>query len=189
LNKNYTISRIFLDGDSKITAVEFRLAFTLDEYPGFASVHQATQSVPETLSADATDEEIIDLLQPELMPIIGQLELYHGNQIMWQHKLATSTVVQKEEQPVAYEPLWPVDFKLGMMRLNVTPDMVDAAISQLDEPDRTIAQIYWTSANQFMRDNPLIDQIAGAFGKTAAEVDAVWLQAQDNAKQSANLSA
>jgi hypothetical protein len=87
--------------------------------------------------------------------------------------------------PIDYQPLLPVDFKLGMMRLNITPDMVDAVIGALPEPDRTIANIYWTSADRFKRDNPLIDQIAAAFGRTPEEVDTVWLQTQETISESA----
>jgi hypothetical protein len=76
-----------------------------------------------------------------------------------------------------YRPLYPVDFKLGMLTLNVTPDMVDAAISQLDEPDRTRASIYWTSANMFYRDDVWLALIAGTFSKTDDDINAAWTYA------------
>ncbi|MDM9647760.1 hypothetical protein [Rhizobium sp. S163] len=73
-----------------------------------------------------------------------------------------------------YGPLLPVDFKLGMLTLNVTPDMVDAAIAQLDEPDRTRASIYWTSANMFYRDDAWLALIAAFFGKTDDQINEAW---------------
>jgi hypothetical protein len=73
-----------------------------------------------------------------------------------------------------FMPLDPVDFKLGMMTLNVTPDMVDAAIATLNDPDRTMAQIYWTSAQKFYRDDPWLAMISAKFGKTDADIDGAW---------------
>lgn len=75
---------------------------------------------------------------------------------------------------VPLTPLKPVNFKLGMLTLNVTPDQVDEVIAQMPEPDRMIAKIYWTSAREFRRDDPLIAQVAAAFGKTDADIDEAW---------------
>lgn len=80
--------------------------------------------------------------------------------------------------PVSYDDLFPTEFLLGMLRLNITPEMVDTAIAALPEPDRTIASIYWTRADKFKRADPLVDQIAGVFGKTPEDVNDVWLQQQ-----------
>lgn len=82
-----------------------------------------------------------------------------------------------------YRPLYPVDFKLGMLTLNVTPDMVDAAISQLEEPDRTRASIYWTSANMFYRDDVWLALIAGTFGKADDDINEAWDYAMSLATQ------
>ncbi|QWY83438.1 hypothetical protein [Rhizobium phage RHph_X3_9] len=80
--------------------------------------------------------------------------------------------------PKYYPPLSPVAFKLGMLTLNIVPEQIDAAIAQMAEPDRTIAKIYWTSAGVFLRDDPLIEQIAATFGKSAADIDAAWAYAE-----------
>ncbi|KQV27843.1 hypothetical protein ASC97_05610 [Rhizobium sp. Root1203] len=76
-----------------------------------------------------------------------------------------------------YLPLDPVDFKLGMLSLNVTPDMVDSAIDELNEPDRTIAGIYWTSAKNFYRDDVWLALIASKFNKTDQQIDEAWIYA------------
>jgi len=88
-----------------------------------------------------------------------------------------TTWVQVDAPPPAPEyfaPLYPVDFKLGMLSLNIFPEQVDTAIEQVPEPDRTIAKIYWTSAQMFERDDPLIEQIALLLGKTPADIDGAW---------------
>lgn len=86
-----------------------------------------------------------------------------------------------------YHPLYPVDFKLGMLTLNVTPDMVDAAIAQLQEPDRTRASIYWTSASMFYRDDAWLALIATYFGKTDDEVNGAWEYAMSLSTPVANI--
>ncbi|MCQ1856204.1 hypothetical protein NOJ16_33800, partial [Neorhizobium galegae] len=85
--------------------------------------------------------------------------------------------VRAEEQAhalVQFPPLTPIDFKLGMLTLNITPDQIDDIIEKMPEPDRTIAKIYWTSARKFLRDDPLIEEIAAIMGKTSDEIDAAW---------------
>lgn len=84
--------------------------------------------------------------------------------------------VHPYEPPVpAFEPLKPINFKLGMLTLNVTPDQVDEVIEQMPEPDKMLAKIYWTSAQWFRREDPLIEDIAAVFGKTSADIDGAWL--------------
>nr|WP_250808778.1 hypothetical protein [Neorhizobium tomejilense] len=81
--------------------------------------------------------------------------------------------VPEPEVPL-YPPLTPVDFKLGMLTLNITPDQIDDVIENMPEPDRTIAKIYWTSARQFLRDDPLIEEVAAILGKTSDEINTAW---------------
>ncbi|MBB3461972.1 hypothetical protein [Rhizobium sp. BK377] len=86
-----------------------------------------------------------------------------------------------------FHPLFPVDFKLGMLTLNVTPDMVDAAIAQLEEPDRTRASIYWTSARMFYRDDVWLALIATYFGKTDDDINGAWEYAMSLSTPVANI--
>lgn len=67
---------------------------------------------------------------------------------------------------------------MGLLHLNITPDMVDAAIATMPESDRIIAKWRWERSQTFERDDWLIIEMAAAFGKSAEEVDAAWLYAQ-----------
>ena len=89
-------------------------------------------------------------------------------------------VDEPPEQPPVYLDLYPTAFKLGMLKLEITPDQVDAFIDSRAEPGRTTAKIWWTSARMFERKNPYIDAIAAEFGKTPEDVDRVWLEAQED---------
>jgi hypothetical protein len=69
-------------------------------------------------------------------------------------------------------------FRLGMRDLGVTSAMINAAIAAIEDDDqREIAQIEWEDSASYARMHPLIAQLAGAFGKTDAEIDAVWVMA------------
>jgi hypothetical protein len=92
--------------------------------------------------------------------------------------LGNYTVLEPVEQAPVFKPLKPIDFQLGMLSLNITPDQIDAAIEAMQDPDRIIAKIYWTRATQFERSNELIDQLAAAFGLTSAQIDVAWQQMQ-----------
>jgi hypothetical protein len=98
---------------------------------------------------------------------------------------ATEYVYRYSPELVAFlEPvptflaLTPVQFKLGMLYLNLVPAQIDGAISALSEPDRTIAQIYWTSTALFKRDDPILIAIASTFGLTSIQIDEAWKYAE-----------
>jgi hypothetical protein len=93
---------------------------------------------------------------------------------------ATARVLAEDaaHAPVVFARLKPINFELGMLSLNVTADQIDAAINGLPEPDRTIARIYWTRATGFLRDDPLIEQIAAIFNITSEQIDEAWRYAE-----------
>lgn len=82
--------------------------------------------------------------------------------------------------PIAeeYKPLDPSALLMGLLHLNITPDMVDEAIASMPEADRTFAKWRWERSQTFMRDDWLIAEMAVTFGKTPEEVDEAWRYAQ-----------
>lgn len=80
--------------------------------------------------------------------------------------------------PEEFKPLDPSALLMGLLHLNITPDMVDTAIAAMPEADRTFAKWRWERSQTFMRDDWLIIEMAVALGKSAEEVDAAWLYAQ-----------
>lgn len=54
---------------------------------------------------------------------------------------------------------------------------VEAAISALPEPQRTLAQIEWTSAAVVERNSATVALIASAAGLTESQLDALFAQA------------
>lgn len=92
---------------------------------------------------------------------------------VWDDMLGAWGVIPEE-----FKPLDPPSLLMGLLHLNITPDMVDAAIATMPESDRIIAKWRWERSQTFERDDWLIIEMAAAFGKSAEEVDAAWLYAQ-----------
>lgn len=80
--------------------------------------------------------------------------------------------------PKEFKPLDPPRLLMGLFHLNITPDMVDAAIASMSEPDRTIAKWRWGRSQTFERSDWLINEMAAAFDKTTEDVDEAWLYAE-----------
>lgn len=101
------------------------------------------------------------------------------NELVYDATTGTSSIVQVEVTPPpapvkTFKALDPDELIYGLLYLNITPDMVDAVIDSMPEPDQLIARWRWTRNVQFRRDDELILQMGVAFGKTPAEVDAAW---------------
>lgn len=80
--------------------------------------------------------------------------------------------------PQEFKALDPSALLMGLLYLNITPDMVDEAITAMTEADRTFAKWRWERSQVFARNDWLIEEMAIVFGKSAEEVDAAWLYAQ-----------
>ncbi|MDY0227207.1 MAG: hypothetical protein RBR38_10300 [Desulfomicrobium apsheronum] len=71
----------------------------------------------------------------------------------------------------------PRQAKLALFAAGLLDD-VEAAIDAIAEPaTKRVAQIEWEYAHEIRRDWPLLLQVAGAMGMTAAELDALFVAA------------
>jgi len=98
LNKEWEIRRIFVNSEDAITTVDFELTYTdATNYPGCESIHYGI--VPFTnfnLTGTATDTDIITCLEQWGGPDHQfQLEVFHENELRFQHEMNTSTVIDK----------------------------------------------------------------------------------------------
>jgi hypothetical protein len=76
-------------------------------------------------------------------------------------------------------PLGPISRR--QMRLTLLAhgllELVEPAIANLPEPERSAALIEWQDASEYQRDHPLIEQIGGALQLSPEQVDALWREA------------
>ena len=51
---------------------------------------------------------------------------------------------------------------------------IEEVLSQLPEPNRSIAQVAWEYSNEYFRDNPLLVSLAPLLGFTESQLDDLW---------------
>lgn len=96
----------------------------------------------------------------------------------WKHINSVFIIPDVENPPVVFQEITPRQVRLGLLSIGVSLAAIDAAIDSLDEPQRSVAQIDWKYAIAFKRDNPLVQTIGAMLGKTAAEIDQLWLYSE-----------
>lgn len=108
-----------------------------------------------------------------------------------EHDTATQIVVPTEPELTATElrrgwtavskPI-PGSVKLHALRsvfgLRGFTTKIDRTISNLPEPNKTIAANHWNYGDEIRRDHPLVSALAGMLSLTDAEVDEIFRDAQ-----------
>lgn len=103
---------------------------------------------------------------------IGEMTLPTGTaEEIWQQKLATYAV----PAPTAVKPdLTPRQVRQALVLNGIALESVTAAIAQLPEPQRSLAEIEWEYSVAFVRTNPLIAQVAAVLGWSTEQLDSMW---------------
>lgn len=80
-----------------------------------------------------------------------------------------------EELRAQMPPLTPRQFRDALIDHDIMPDSVTAAISQIaDVKERAKALNAWEYPTQFVRTEPLIEQIGAIFNLTPEDIDDMW---------------
>jgi len=83
-----------------------------------------------------------------------------------------------EELRAQMPPLTPRQFRDALIDHDIMPEQVTAAISQVaDTKDRAKVLNAWEYPTQFVRTEPLIEQIGAMFNLTPEDIDDMWWQA------------
>jgi hypothetical protein len=67
--------------------------------------------------------------------------------------------------------------RLALLGAGIALSDIDAFIDSLDEPDKTIIRVYWEYSLTFEYTEPLLIQMATAFGLTSEEYDNLFIEA------------
>lgn len=81
-------------------------------------------------------------------------------------------------EPEVFKDLTMRQFKLGLHGAGLL-SAVDAAIANLPEPQKSIAQIEFEYATIVVRTNPLVEILSAALGLTEEQVNDLWRTAQE----------
>ncbi len=85
--------------------------------------------------------------------------------------------VRPQSQQIDFPDITPRQIRLALLSIGVYPADIDAALENLSEPEKSEAIINWKYAIDFKRDNPLVEQVGAMIGKTAQEIDDLWIYA------------
>lgn len=77
----------------------------------------------------------------------------------------------------AISPITARQIRLALLGAGVSLQMIDSAISQMPEPQKSYAQITWEYANVFEREHPMIEGLGSQLGLTSEQIDQLFLGA------------
>lgn len=84
--------------------------------------------------------------------------------------------------PVVPSEVTNAQLRAALIDFGVMPSVVMVAISAIaDEPTREKAKAWWEYANAMRRDNPLLNSMAAQLGMSSAQVDALFIHAENQA--------
>jgi len=87
-------------------------------------------------------------------------------------------IMSPEEKRAAMRPLTPREFRDALIDNDIIPDDVTAVINQIADPKaRAKALNAWEYPTQFLRTDPLLEQIEVSFNLTPEAIDAMWIAA------------
>ena len=76
---------------------------------------------------------------------------------------------------VEIRSITPRQARLVLMSIGITAEMVIAAINTLSSPTKEVAMITWEYSTEFHRNNPLVSIMGQLMGKTAEQLDELWI--------------
>ncbi|MBS7810543.1 hypothetical protein [Roseococcus pinisoli] len=82
-----------------------------------------------------------------------------------------------QPEPDPFPPLTARQLRLWLLARGITRAMVEAALANLPEPDREVAEIEWEYSTQYLRSHRLIDLFGALFDLSPADIDAGWPEA------------
>ena len=104
--------------------------------------------------------------------VVGQLSLPIGTaEEVWQEKLAPYAA---PPAPECIPDATPRQFRQALVLMGISVNQIEAALDQLPEPTRSLAQIEWEYSTAFIRTNPLVAQVGQLLGWTSEQLDALW---------------
>lgn len=90
-------------------------------------------------------------------------------------KIVSEPELTPEEKRAQMQPLSARQIRLGLLELGKLKD-VDAVIANLEEPEKSQAEVSWEYATTFNRLDPILLLVLDALQLTAEQVDEVWLK-------------
>lgn len=105
--------------------------------------------------------------------VLGNLTLPDDtSEMIWQEKLNSYKLSS------VFSDITPRQIRQALILSGVSMEMIDEKIDLFPEPKRSLVKVEWDFSIAVKRSNPLVNEMALAFGWSSQQVDGLWLMAQ-----------
>lgn len=115
------------------------------------------------------------LTDDDLMSIREKVESFNGEIIEPIFEQKEVEIKQVETVP---EKITKLQLKVQLVTMGYDLQLIEDAIKQLQEPQRTIAMLAWTDATNIYRDNSFITMVAQILQLTEKQVDQIFIEGE-----------
>ena len=132
---------------------------------------------PAWLLGDATAYAIEQGYKDVVYPEISEMQ-YLGSPIEMDEVITFEVVDKTEEQLMAeriHEKISARQLRSALILKGIQLSTIDAVISQLPEPQKSLVKVDWEYSTNFYRHNSMINQLAGAMQLSAEQVDEIFI--------------
>lgn len=84
--------------------------------------------------------------------------------------------LEVETEEIVPEKISKLQLKVQLVQMGFDLQLIENAINQLTEPQRTIAMLAWTDATNIHRDNSFITMVAQILQLTEKQVDQIFIE-------------
>lgn len=91
-------------------------------------------------------------------------------------EIAQLEAMQVEIEEIVPEKISKLQLKVQLVMMGYDLQLIEDAIKQLTEPQRTIAMLAWTDATNIHRDNSFITMVAQILQLTEKQVDQIFIE-------------
>lgn len=81
----------------------------------------------------------------------------------------------RERLYLKLSPLTPRQIRMALILNGITLDNISDSFALLEEPLKSLAIIQWEYAIEFLRDDPLVNQVGVALGWSPEQIDQLWM--------------
>lgn len=97
---------------------------------------------------------------------------------MTAEEIAQMEAMNAEMEETVPEKISKLQLKVQLVLMGFDLQLIEDAIKQLPEPQRTIAMLAWTDATNIHRDNSFITMIAQILQLTEKQVDQIFIEGE-----------
>ena len=92
-------------------------------------------------------------------------------------EIAQMEAMQVEIEEIVPEKITKLQLKIQLVMMGYDLQIIENAINNLPEPQKTLAFLSWTEATNFYRDNEMIANVGQMLNLTSEQIDELFIEA------------